>query len=128
MGSDQTAAIRPALREIHQAIANGESDAKNLCATFTVPEQPGVWVQALHGTINAAYPNPDEPLLFLEREGIQALPDLAVESWQPEQYATFTHGPCSVESRAEFIDRMLVALYALKSDDYDIDVEFEHIV
>ena len=128
MGADQTAAIRPALRELLQAVASNEPDARSLCATFTVPDHPDAWVQALHGTINAAFPRSDEPLSFVLLAGLPALPDLAVESWRAGQYVTFTHGACAVDAVAEFIDRILVALHTtLDADEYEIDIAFEHV-
>ena len=127
MGADQTAAIRPALRELFDANANNEADAESLCITFTVPERPDVWVQVMHDTVNAAYPRSGDPTEFLRSTSLPSIPDLTVESWQPKQYATWSHGPCSVDALAEFIDQLLVALHSLSADDYEIDVTFEHV-
>ena len=127
MGADQIAAIRPALSELVQAADNNEPDADNLCATFTVPERPEVWVQVQLGMINTFYPRSEEPLAFLHGAHIPPLAGLAIESWKAKAYATFTHEPCSLHSIAQFVDRLLIALHALHAEEYPIDVEFERL-
>ena len=127
MGADQTAAIRPALCELFEAIANGEPDAKSLCITFTVPEHADVWVQTMHGTVNAAYPRAEDPTDFLRSAILPLVPDLVLAGWEPQQYVTWSHGQCSVHALAEFIDQLLIALHPLSADDYGIDVTFEHV-
>ena len=128
MGADQIAATRPALNELLQAAENEEPGSGDLCASFTVSEREGdIWVQVLLGTINAAYPRTDEPLAFLQSASIPALPALAVEHWERDSYATFTHEPCSIYSIAQFIDRLLISLHALDPEDYEIDVEFQRL-
>jgi hypothetical protein len=81
----------------------------------------------MHHTVNAAYPRSDEPTEFLRSTNLPVVPDLVLESWQPEQYVTWSHGPCSIHVLAKFIDQMLVALHSLSTNDYDIDVTFEHV-
>ena len=127
MGADQIAAIRPALNELVHAAETDEPGADNLCATFTVPDQPDVWMQVQLGTINSFYPRTEEPLAFLHSVGISPLPALAIDSWKPGLYATFTHEPCPLQSVAQFVDRLLIALHSLHAEDYPIDVEFERL-
>ncbi len=127
MGADQIAAIRPALNELFLAAQNREPGAENLCASFTVPDYPTVWMQIQLGTINASYPPAEEPMAFLERVGIPVLPQLALDSWEAGLFATFTHDPCSLYEAARFVDRLLVALHNLHPEDYEIDVAFERL-
>ncbi|MBB5034626.1 hypothetical protein [Prosthecobacter vanneervenii] len=127
MGADQTAEIRPALRELFDAVANNESNADTLCVTFTVPEHPEIWVQVMNGTINAAYPRSSDPTDFLHSTKLPAIPGLRLESWQANQYATWLFSSCGVDSLAEFIDLLFTALHSSLADDYSIDVVIEYL-
>ena len=127
MGADRIAAIRPALNELLHASENDEPGAANLCATFTVPDQPDIWMQVQLGTINAFYPHTEEPLAFLRSADIPALPGLALDDWQPKLYATFVHDHCPLHSLAQFIDQLLIALHGLPAEDDSVDVTFERL-
>lgn len=127
MGADQTAAIRPALREIFDAVEREEEDAEGLCFTFRVPKCSNVWVQVTHDSVNAAYPRSGDPMEFLRDSGLPLVSDLKLNSWKPDVYATWSFSSCSVAALAEFIDQLFVALHALPPEDYEIDVECEHL-
>ena len=127
MGADQTAAIRAALRELFEAVANDDPAASTQCITFTVPQHPEIWVQIMHGTINAAYPRSSEPTDFLSSIELPPIPDLSLDEWQADQYATWSFGSCLVHTLAEFIDRLLTALHPAVAEDYGIDVMIEHV-
>jgi hypothetical protein len=125
MGADQIAAIRPALQELFRAVEKEDPDAENLCVTFTVPARENVWVQVMFGSVNASYPHATEPMEYLRNAGVAMPADLELDSWKAKTYATFTHGSWPVETLAEFIDRLFVALHALDGGSYEIDVAFE---
>lgn len=127
MGADQIAAIRPALNELLQAAESNEPGAGELCATFTVPEYPMIWVQVIHGAINASYPHLEEPGTFLSNANVPTLPGLVVENWEPRRFATFAHEAAPTHSIAQFLDRLLVAIHALDPGEYEVDVEFERL-
>ena len=127
MGADQIAAIRPALNELLQAAENDKSGAGELCATFTVPEYPMIWVQVVSGSINASYPHSEEPCAFLSNANVPPLPGLVVENWEPRRFATFAYAAVPTHSIAEFLDCLLIAFHALEPGEYQIDVEFERL-
>jgi hypothetical protein len=127
MGADQTAAIRPALRELFDAITNGEQGADKLCITFEVPGESPMWVQVMQGTINAGYARAEDPMDFVRDSGLPAVPGLTLIDHGPQLYATWSHEPCMVKILAEFIDQLLIALHSLPPDDYEIDVKFENL-
>ncbi len=95
--------------------------------TFTIPEYPDAWVQAMRGTINASYPRSNAPMEFLRSIDLPTIPGLALDDWQADQYITWSHGSCSVHALAEFIDRLLAALHPALAQVYGIDVMIEQI-
>jgi hypothetical protein len=127
MGRDQVAAIYPELSELYHLARNEAPGGGKLCATFTVPGYPMIWVEVTPGMINVSYPHSTEPLEFLTGREITVLPELTVENWEPRRYATFSHGPVALPSVARFVDRLIAAVHAHEAEDYAIDVGFDRV-
>ena len=127
MGSDQIAAIRPALRELVDAHERNEPGADDLCATFSISDNEEAWIQVQLGIVNFAYPRSDDPLEVIRRGRIPVPAGLQVVTLKPGKFATLTFGPCAVDDLARFVDALLVAIHGLPRDDYPIDVQIESL-
>jgi len=125
MGAQQIEAIRHALQEFMDAIARNETGASDLCVTLTVTSEPDAWVQVADGILNFSYPRIEEPLPFLESANVPSPPGLTLQTFEPEAFVTFSHGPCSAGLLARFIESFLSAAHELPPDDYGIEVEVE---
>ncbi len=102
-----------------------EDDGNHRCATFVVSGQDETWVQVMLGTVNLAYPFPDDPIGRLHRHGIPGLPGLVLDSWQPDHFATFSYDKLtSSREVARFIDRLFCDFLAC-GPDYPLDIGIE---
>ena len=99
-----------------------------LCASITVSGRAdSCWVEIVLGEINFAYPHRNSPLGFLKRRKVKALPGLAVDAFEPQEYAILSFDPCEIERLARFADALLVAVHALPAKDYDIDARLAYL-
>ena len=90
MGSAQVGAIRRVVLSLVHAQERNARNVENLCATMAVSGRADrCWVEIVLGEINFAYPHRNSPLGFLKRRKVKALPGLAVDAFEPQQYATF---------------------------------------
>jgi hypothetical protein len=128
MGSAQVGAIRRAVLSLVHAQERNARNVENLYARITVSGRAdGCWVDIALGEINFAYPHRKSPLGFMKGRGVKALPGLAVEAFEPGQYATLSFDPCRIERLARFADALLVAVHGLRAKDYGIDGRLAYI-
>jgi hypothetical protein len=114
----QLATIRPYALEIIEAHAD-----ENWCATFEANANSEHWVQLMHGTINAAYPYDDDPMVRLERHGLAGQVGEMI-AFEAKAYATFTLKEAAVTSSAEFVDAWFSTILAV-GDGYTLEVQLE---
>jgi hypothetical protein len=124
MGADQIAAIRPAILELEVAMT--ESPRTEYFAHFEVAGRPSLWAEVTIGTVNMAYPFTEEPLERLATAGVQALPGLALQSWKPMVFATFSYEHDVARSVAKFVDSVFLRLHGLETD-YPLDVAISRL-
>jgi cell wall assembly regulator SMI1 len=128
MGSAQVGAIRRAVLSLLHAHERNARNVENLFARIAVSRRAdSCWVEIALGEINFAYPHRKSPLGFLKGRGVKALPGLAVEAFEPGQYATLSFDPCQIERLARFADALLVAVHALPAKDYGVDARLAYI-
>ena len=128
MGSAQVGAIRRVVLSLVHAQERNARNVENLCATMAVSGRAdSCWVEIVLGEINFAYPHRNSPLGFLKRRKVKALPGLAVDAFEPQQYATLKFDPCEIERLARFADALLVAVHALPAKDYEIDARLTYL-
>ena len=89
MGANQIAKMALSLRAVYEGIS-GADDAPTSCCTLetTTPSGSEVWIQAMPGTVNMAYPFDEEPLELMSREGVRSPPGLYLVEWAAGEYAT----------------------------------------
>ena len=119
MGADQIAVIRPAIRELEEAVSD------TYFASFDVPGNENAWVQVALGTINFAYPFADDPMPRVSHLGLSALPDTTLNEWESGKYATvgYSHTvPARIVTLC--VDKLFSELFGL-GDDYRLDVSIE---
>lgn len=126
MSAGQIAAIRPALQELLGAVETDPPDARDLCATFTVPGRESAWVQVVLGTVNFGFPHSTDPSAMLATAGLGMPPGSVVSAWEACKFATVEHGPCSKAQLAAFVDDLFVRVQGM-APDYPIDVALERL-
>jgi cell wall assembly regulator SMI1 len=128
MGSAQVGAIRRVVLGLVHAQERNARNVENLCASIAVSGRAdSCWVEIALGEINFAYPHRKSPLGFLKGRKVKALPGLAVEAFEPGQYATLSFDPCEIEKLARFADALLTAVHALPAKDYGIDTRLAYL-
>jgi hypothetical protein len=121
MGTDQVAAMRPAIVEV---LEGSEGDAV-WCATFAVVGDPARWVQVTADALNVAYPIASPPAHMVS--GHERLARLEVRDWKPNEYATFdVPGGASAMEIAHLTDALFQSLLGC-ADDYAVDVGVERL-
>jgi hypothetical protein len=120
VGSDQVAAIRPAIVELENAARGSE---REYFAKFEVPGRDGIWIEVALGTVNFAYLYPEPPAGRLHAAGVVELPGQVLDEWQPGVFAAFAYDPATASHLvASFIDQVLGKVFGC-GDDYPIDIE-----
>mgnify|MGYP007070467781 CR=1 FL=1 len=127
MGADQIAAIHPAIRELHDAIRADASSSRSLCLTISVASHESAWVQVVGDCVNFGYPSSENPIVLLERAGLTMPPGVSLDDWQPGTFATLSGDFGSDAQISAFIDRLLIAVHGLDSQDYSVDLQFENL-
>lgn len=114
------------MQELLAAVASRAPHANELCVTFSVPDREDAWVQLTHDNVNLGFPHSEQPLRFLRRHFVPALPGEALLAFESGKYATLAHRSSSADELSVFIDRLLTAVHELPPD-VPIDVEFTHL-
>lgn len=118
--------IRPAVQELLAAVAGRAPHANELCVTFSVSDREDAWVQLTHDNVNLGYPHSEQPLRFLRRHFVPALPGESLLAFESGKYATLAHRSSAADELSVFIDRLLTAVHELPPD-VRLDVEFTHL-
>jgi hypothetical protein len=116
----QLATIRPFVQKLFQT-----PDDESWCATFEANENSELWVQVLLGSVNAAYPYDDDPLVRLRGLGVAGDVEEMI-AFEAGAYATFILAETSVMSSARFVDVWFSRVLAA-GDDYTVVVQLEDL-
>ena len=126
MGADQIVKMGPCLGAVYEGISSPD-DPPTSCCTLeaTTSSNTTVWIQAMPGTVNMAYPFTDEPLELMRSRGVRSPPDLYLVEWVAEEYATFGFNDVSARDHASFIDQLFVKLLGCDDQTYSLKTSIE---
>jgi hypothetical protein len=126
MGADQIAEMWPGLNEVYKGVT-GPDDPPTLCCTLEANTLSGseVWIQAMPGTVNMAYPFTGEPLDLLRQRGVRTPPDIYLVEWAAGEYATFGFGDISARDHASFVDQLFVKVLGCDDTSYALRIVVE---
>jgi hypothetical protein len=77
-----------------------------------------VWIQAMAGTVNMAYPFTEGPLELLRRLGVRGPADIYLVEWAAGEYATFGFGNILPRDHATFVDQLFVKVLGCDDASY----------
>lgn len=83
MGANQVAEMEPSLREVYEGVS-GPDDPPTACCTLEAVNLSGseVWIQAMAGTVNMAYPLAEEPVELLRSRGVRSPAGFYLVEWR----------------------------------------------
>jgi hypothetical protein len=121
MGANQIAKIELSLREIYKGVS-GPDDPPAFCCTMEAINLSGsrLWVQAMAGTVNMAYPWSKDPLEFLRAQGVRCPLDIYLVEWAAGEYATFGFDNMSPRDHATFVDQLFVKVLHCEDANYEV--------
>jgi hypothetical protein len=126
MGANQIAEMWPSLNEVYKGIT-GPDDPPTACCTLEAVTLSGseVWIQAMPGTVNMAYPLTEEPLELLRRRGVRSPADIYLVEWSAGEYATFGFGNIPPRDHATFVDQLFVKVLGCDDASYEPRAQIE---
>lgn len=126
MGAKQIDEMGPGLRRVYEGV-DGPDDPPTSCCTLEAktPSGAAVWVQAMPGTVNMAYPLDAEPLGLLGGRGVRGPADIYLVEWAAGQYATFGFGDLTPADHARFIDELFVKVLGCDDAGYELTTVIE---
>ena len=126
MGARQIAEMEPGLSEIYKGVSGPDDSPTALCTLESAtPSGAAVWIQALPGNVNMAYPLTDEPLELLRRRGVRGPSDIYLVEWAAGEYAAFGFGDTSPRDHASFVDQLFVKVLGCDDEGYELKVSIE---
>lgn len=81
----------------------------------------------MNNCVNFGYPQQEEPIHYLQSAGFSLPPDVQLDDWQPDIFATLSGNFGSTALLSAFVDRLLVKLHDLEPHSYGVDVQFENL-
>ena len=126
MGAQQIAEMLPGLSEIYKGIS-GPDDPPTSCCTLEATSSSGseVWIQALPGNVNMAYPFTEEPLELLRGRGISGPSEMYLVEWEADRFAAFGFGDISPRDHATFVDQLFVKVLGCDDESYELKMSIE---
>ena len=126
MGAKQIAEMEPSISEVYKGMSSPD-DPPTSCCTLEAVSLSGseVWIQAMPGTINMAYPFMDEPLERLRRQGVLSPHDIYMVEWTAGEYATFGFGDIASRDHVFFVDQLFVKVLGCDDASYELKVLIE---
>jgi hypothetical protein len=128
MGAKQIAEMEPSMREVYKGV-NGPDDPPTACCTFETVNLAGseIWLQAMAGTVNMAYPFAEEPLALLSRQGVRSPAGLYLVEWTTGEFATFGFDNTSPRDHAFFVDQLFVKVLGCDDEGYALKATIESL-
>jgi len=128
MGARQIAEMEPGVREVYEGLS-GPDDAPTACCTFeaSTPEGSAVWIQAMPGNINMAYPLTDEPLELLRARGVRSPSDMYLVEWEAGRFAAFGFDFITPRDHATFVDQLFVKVLGCDDEGYEPKASIEQL-
>jgi len=100
---------------------------KEYCVLLESVAFPDRWVQLTWQFVNADYPYTDEPMARLKAAGVPLFPQIELESWESEKYATFKRPPEPRQEIAEFVSKYMEIILGISSAEDALRVEEEQL-
>jgi len=107
--------------EILTAVRDANAAGPHACVTFTVAGNGDKYIQYIDGTLNAAYPRDEDPMVVMGGLNLQEIGDL--EAWDPGVFATFTVHDSDARQVAEWIHLYFVAVLECKPSEFDLKIK-----
>lgn len=126
MSTTQISAMEPSINEVYKEISSPD-DPPTLCCTLETITLLGsqVWIQAMPGTVNMAYPFTEEPFDVLQRQGVRSPSDIYLVDWAAGEYATFGFGDIAARDHAFFVDQLFVKVLGCDDAGYQLKISIE---
>jgi hypothetical protein len=126
MGAKQIAEMEPSLREVYAGVS-GPDDPPTACCTMESVNLSGaeVWLQAMPGTVNMAYPLASEPLSVLRERGVRCPAGFYLVEWAAGEYATFGFDNIAPRDHAFFADQLFVKVLGCDGESYALRTTIE---
>lgn len=128
MGANQIAKMEPCLLAVYEGISSPDDPPTSCCTLDAINfSDTTVWIQAIPGTVNMAYPFTDEPLELMRSRGVRSPPDLYLVEWVAKEYATFGFTDVSARDHASFIDQLFVKILGCNDESYSLKTSIESL-
>ena len=128
MGANQIAEMEPGLRKVYEGISGPDDPPTSSCTLeATTSSNTTVWIQAMPGTVNMAYPFTDEPLELMRSRGVRFPPDLYLVEWAAGEYATFGFSDIAARDHATFLDQLFVKVLGCDDAGYSLKTSIESL-
>ena len=126
MGARQIARMGPGIGEVYKGVS-GPDDPPAACCTVEATNSSGsaVWIQALAGNVNMAYPFAEEPLGLIRARGVRGPADIYLVEWAAGEYAAFGFGNLPARDHASFVDQLFVKVLGCDDEGYEPQVSLE---
>jgi hypothetical protein len=122
----QISTMEPSINEVYKGISSPDDPPTSCCTleTITLLGAP-VWIQAMPGTVNMAYPFTEEPFEVLHSRGVRSPSDIYLVDWAAGEYATFGFGDISARDHAFFVDQLFVKVLGCDDASYQLKISIE---
>ncbi|HMF54980.1 MAG TPA: hypothetical protein VK619_01355 [Pyrinomonadaceae bacterium] len=126
MGASQIAEMEPSIGEVYKGISEPDDPPTSCCSLeATTLQGSEVWIQAMPGTVNMAYPFTEEPLEMLRKQNVNSPPDIYLVEWSAGEFATFGFGDISSRDHAFFVDQLFVKILGCDDSSYKLKILIE---
>ncbi len=128
MGADQIAEMSRSIAKVYEGVTTAGDAPTSFCTLeATTSSGTQVWIQALPGNVNMAYPFTEEPERLLPLRGVRSPPDLYLVEWVAGEYATFGFGDIPARDHAAFVDQLFVKMLGCDDGTYRLKTTIESI-
>ena len=126
MSTTQISAMERSINETYKGISSPDDPPTSCCTLETMTLLGSkVWIQAMPGTVNMAYPFTEEPFEILHRQGVRSPGDIYLVDWAAGEYATFGFGDISARDHAFFVDQLFVKVLGCDDATYQPKISIE---
>ena len=128
MGAAQIAEMARSIAKVYEGVTTADDAPTSFCTLeATTSSGQEVWIQALPGNVNVAYPFTQEPMELLRHKGVRSPPDLYLVEWAAGEYATFGFSDIPARDHASFVDQLFVKILGCDDETYGLKTTIESI-
>ncbi len=99
-----------------KVLAEAADGNTSLCVTFENEADDSKWIQMTWDSINASYPNREDPLKLLRGFGLSVPRYVEVIGWEAEKYVTFSHGADDLPALSAFVVQYVTRILGVAPD------------